>query len=110
MGLLASLGLRGNGWGGPLWVLLASLTCWLGLALLGTPNTALTALDATMLAVMFPLAEEVLFRGLGFVLLVKIVRAPGHGSRCRRRCCSAWCTGSDSAGLMVAAPHCSSVR
>lgn len=76
MGLLASLGLRGNGWGGPLWVLLASLTCWLGLALLGTPSTALTALDATMLAVLFPLAEEVLFRGLGFVLLVKIVRAP----------------------------------
>ncbi|WP_343542012.1 type II CAAX prenyl endopeptidase Rce1 family protein [Stenotrophomonas pavanii] len=76
MGLLASLGLRGNGWGGPLWVLLASLTCWLGLALLGTPNTALTALDATMLAVLFPLAEEVLFRGLGVVLLVKIVRAP----------------------------------
>ncbi len=76
MGLLASLGLHGNGWGGPLWVLLASLTCWLGLALLGTPNTALTALDATMLAVLFPLAEEVLFRGLGFVLLVKIVRAP----------------------------------
>ncbi|WP_414605761.1 type II CAAX prenyl endopeptidase Rce1 family protein [Stenotrophomonas pavanii] len=76
MGLLASLGLRGNGWGGPLWVLLASLTCWLGLALLGTPNTALTTLDATMLAVLFPLAEEVLFRGLGFVLLVKIVRAP----------------------------------
>lgn len=76
MGLLASLGLRGNGWGGPLWVLLASLTCWLGLALLGTPNNALTALDPTMLAVLFPLAEEVLFRGLGFVLLVKIVRAP----------------------------------
>nr|WP_164082640.1 CPBP family glutamic-type intramembrane protease [Stenotrophomonas pavanii] len=76
MGLLASLGLRGNGWGGPLWVLLASLTCWLGLALLGTPNTALTALDATMLAVLFPLAEEILFRGLGFVLMVKIVRGP----------------------------------
>jgi len=75
-GLLASLGLRGNGWGGPLWVLLASLPCWLGLALLGTPNRALTALDATMLAVLFPLAEEVLFRGLGFVLLVKIVRGP----------------------------------
>jgi hypothetical protein len=62
--------------GGPLWVLLASLPCWLGLALLGTPNTALTGLDATMLAVLFPLAEEVLFRGLGFVLLVKIVRGP----------------------------------
>lgn len=76
IGLLASLGLRGNGWRGPMWVLLASLPCWLGLALLGTPNTALTALDATMLAVLFPLAEEVLFRGLGFVLLVKIVRGP----------------------------------
>ncbi|HFK2883795.1 TPA: CPBP family intramembrane glutamic endopeptidase [Stenotrophomonas maltophilia] len=56
--------------------LLASLPCWLGLALLGTPNRALTALDAAMLAVLFPLAEEVLFRGLGFVLLVKIVRGP----------------------------------
>jgi len=76
MGLLSSLGLRGNGWGGPLWVLLASLPCWLGLALLGTPNTALTALDATMLTVLFPLAEEVLFRGLGFVLLVKLLRGP----------------------------------
>lgn len=76
IGLLASLGLRGNGWRGPLWVLLASLPCWLGLALLGTPNTALTALDAAMLTVLFPLAEEVLFRGLGFVLLVKIVRGP----------------------------------
>jgi len=76
VGLLASLGLRGNGMRGPLWVLLASLPCWLGLALLGTPNTALTTLDATMLAVLFPLAEEVLFRGLGFVLLVKIVRGP----------------------------------
>ncbi|NED61765.1 CPBP family intramembrane metalloprotease [Streptomyces sp. SID10244] len=73
MGLLASLGLRGNGWGGPMWVLLASLPCWLGLAMLAPPNTAL---DATMLAVLFPLAEEVLFRGLGFVLLVKIVRGP----------------------------------
>lgn len=76
MGLMASLGLRGNGWSGPMWVLLASLPCWLGLALLGTPNRALTALDAAMLAVLFPLAEEVLFRGLGFVLLVKIVRGP----------------------------------
>jgi len=76
VGLLASLGLRGNGMRGPLWVLLASLPCWLGLALLGTPNTALTTLDATMLAVLFPFAEEVLFRGLGFVLFVKIVRGP----------------------------------
>ena len=76
VGLLASLGLRGNGMRGPLWVLLASLPCWLGLALLGTPNTALTTLDATMLAVLFPLAEEVLFRGLGFVLLVKLMRGP----------------------------------
>ncbi len=110
MGLMTSLGLRGNGWGGPFWVLLASLPCWLGLALLGSPNTALTALDATMLAVLFPLAEEVLFRGLGFVLLVKIVRAPGHGSHCRRRCCSAGCTGWVSAGSTAAASRCSSGR
>ncbi|HEL5055216.1 TPA: CPBP family intramembrane metalloprotease [Stenotrophomonas maltophilia] len=76
MGLAESLGLRGNGMRGPLWVLLASLPCWVGLAVLGQPNTALTALDATMLAVLFPLAEEILFRGLGFILLVKIVRGP----------------------------------
>ncbi len=76
VGLAASLGLRWNGASGPAWVLLASLPCWLGLAMLGSPNTALTTLDASMLAVLFPLAEEVLFRGLGFVLLVKIVRGP----------------------------------
>jgi len=76
MGLAESLGLRSNGMRGPLWVLLASLPCWVGLAVLGRPNTALTALDATMLAVLFPLAEEILFRGLGFILLVKIVRGP----------------------------------
>lgn len=76
MGLAESLGLRGNGMRGPLWVLLASLPCWVGLAVLGRPNTALTALDATMLAILFPLAEEILFRGLGFILLVKIVRGP----------------------------------
>jgi len=74
--LAASLGLRWHGASGPAWVLLASLPCWLGLAMLGSPNTALTTLDASMLAVLFPLAEEVLFRGLGFVLLLKIVRGP----------------------------------
>ena len=76
VGLAASLGLRWNGASGPAWVLLASLPCWEGLAMLGSPNTALTTLDASMLAVLFPLAEEVLFRGLGFVLLLKIVRGP----------------------------------
>ncbi|WP_295517451.1 CPBP family glutamic-type intramembrane protease [uncultured Stenotrophomonas sp.] len=76
VGLTASLGLHWNGASGPAWVLLASLPCWLGLAMLGSPNTALTTLDASMLAVLFPLAEEVLFRGLGFVLLLKIVRGP----------------------------------
>jgi hypothetical protein len=76
MGLIESLGLRGNGLRGPALVLLASLPCWLGLALIGHVNPALTALDATMLGVLFPLAEEVLFRGLGFVLLVRIVRGP----------------------------------
>jgi len=76
VGLAASLGLRWHGASGPAWVLLASLPCWLGLAMLGSPNTALTTLDASMLAVLFPLAEEVLFRGLGFVLLLKIVRGP----------------------------------
>ncbi len=74
--LAASLGLRWHGASGPAWVLLASLPCWLGLAMLGSPNTALTTLDASMLAVLFPLAEEVLFRGLGFVLLLKIVGGP----------------------------------
>ncbi len=76
VGLAASLGLRWNSASGPAWVLLGSLPCWLGLAMLGSPNTALTTLDASMLAVLFPLAEEVLFRGLGFVLLLKIVRGP----------------------------------
>ncbi|MEG0185489.1 MAG: CPBP family glutamic-type intramembrane protease [Stenotrophomonas sp.] len=76
VGLAASLGLQGSRLRGPLLVLLASLCSWLGLAMLGTLNPSLTPLDAAMLAVLFPLAEEVLFRGLGFVLLVKIMRGP----------------------------------
>lgn len=109
-GLLASLGLRGNGWGGPLWVLLASLPCWLGLALLGTPNRALTVLDATMLAVLFPLAEEVLFRGLGFVLLVKIVRGPWPWLALPQALLFGMVHWLGFGGFDVAAPHCSSVR
>ncbi|WMJ70227.1 CPBP family intramembrane glutamic endopeptidase [Stenotrophomonas sp. 24(2023)] len=71
-----ALGLDRHGLRGPLWVLLASTAAWVGLAALGRFNTTLTLLDALMLAVLFPVAEELLFRGLGFVFLVRVLRWP----------------------------------
>ncbi|KAF1017646.1 MAG: hypothetical protein GAK31_00914 [Stenotrophomonas maltophilia] len=74
--LAHGLGVQGNGLRGPLWVLLASTAAWLGLAAMGRFNSELTLLDGLMLAVLFPIAEELLFRGLGFVFLVRVLRWP----------------------------------
>lgn len=73
VGLMVSLGLYGNGWCGLLWVLLVSLFCWLGLVVLGMFNIVLIVFDVMMFVVLFLLVEEVLFRGFGFVLVVKFM-------------------------------------
>lgn len=67
--LARALGLTGAGWQGPAIVLLATLPCWFGLWWLGGVSTDGTLLSLLMLAVLFPLAEEIIFRGLGFIFV-----------------------------------------
>jgi membrane protease YdiL (CAAX protease family) len=70
------LGLTGNGWQGPAIVLLATAPCWLGLWWLGGFSPDWTPLSLLMLAVLFPLAEEIIFRGVGFVFVRRQLRWP----------------------------------
>lgn len=71
-----ALGLRWSGWRGPLLTLLATLPCWIGLGLAFPAQKNIGALDLLMLAVAFPLAEEIVFRGFGFVFARKQLAWP----------------------------------
>jgi uncharacterized protein len=75
-GLAADLGLRWNGSAGPLLTLLATLPCWLGLAVSGKLATDFTALDLLFGSLLFPLAEELVFRGFGFIFTHRTLRWP----------------------------------
>ncbi len=74
--LHALLGLRWNGWQGPALALLATLPCWLGLWWLGGFNPTQDVLALLMLGVLFPLAEEIIFRGFGFIFAHRQQRWP----------------------------------
>ncbi|MBB5865662.1 CPBP family glutamic-type intramembrane protease [Xanthomonas sp. 3058] len=65
--LAARLGLRWNGWRGPALTLVATLPCWLGLWTQATSVDTDDLLGLLWLALLFPLAEEIVFRGFGFV-------------------------------------------
>ena len=65
--LADALGLRWNGWRGPALTLLATVPCWVVLAWQGKVAGDLDALTLLLLAFLFPLAEEIVFRGFGFV-------------------------------------------
>lgn len=67
--LWRDLGLVGNGWRGPALTAFASLPCWIGLAWLGSVSSEWSWLDLLMLAVLYPLLEEIVFRGFGFVFV-----------------------------------------
>jgi membrane protease YdiL (CAAX protease family) len=67
--LAGDLGLRWNGWKGPALTALATAPCWIGLALQGSPSNEASLRDLLFLAVLFPLAEEIVFRGFGFVFV-----------------------------------------
>lgn len=69
--LRASLGLRWSGFKAPSLVLLSTLPCWIVLGLQAGTTQPIDALDMLMLALLFPLAEEVTFRGYGFVFFRK---------------------------------------
>jgi membrane protease YdiL (CAAX protease family) len=65
--LRADLGLRFNGWRAPLLVAIGTAPSWIGLGLQWPLATGWTALDMLLLAFLFPLAEEIVFRGFGFL-------------------------------------------
>lgn len=65
--LVRGLGLHWPGWKGPALTLAATLPFWIGLGATSALSTEGAALSLLMLAVVFPLAEEIAFRGFGFV-------------------------------------------
>lgn len=65
------LGLDWSGFKAPGLVLLATAPCWIGLAFVGRLASGISVLDLLMLSVLFPLAEEITYRGFGFVFLRK---------------------------------------
>lgn len=73
-GLARRLGLAWNGMRGPLLTALATAPCWIGLALLGKVSDEWSLRDLLFLAVLFPLAEEIVFRGFGFVFVRRDLR------------------------------------
>jgi uncharacterized protein len=75
-GLLPSMGLGFTGWRAPLLVAIGTLPAWIGLAMLGKFAPDGSWLDLAMLALAFPLAEEIVFRGFGFVFTRDALRWP----------------------------------
>ncbi|HEX7814649.1 CPBP family intramembrane glutamic endopeptidase [Dyella sp.] len=65
--LHAHLGLAAPGWRAPLCVLLATLPNWIGLAYLGQWPNDLDLEGLFFKALLYPLAEELVYRGFGFV-------------------------------------------
>jgi uncharacterized protein len=70
------LGLRWNGLARPALTALSTLPCWLGLAWRGRVSGDFTALDLLFPALVFPLAEELVFRGFGFIFTRKSLGWP----------------------------------
>lgn len=61
------LGLGAPGWKAPLCVLVATLPFWLGCAVTGKLQASIAWRDILFTALLFPLAEELVFRGFGFI-------------------------------------------
>ncbi|TDO24518.1 CPBP family intramembrane glutamic endopeptidase [Pedobacter duraquae] len=69
--LFSSLGLHWNGFKGPLLTLVATVPCWIAFSFQGKLSDHISIRDIFFLAFVFPLAEELVFRGFGFVLARK---------------------------------------
>lgn len=65
--LVANLGLRWNGWRGPALALAATAPIWLSSALHGHASSAWSLKQVLFLALLLPLAVEIVYRGFGFV-------------------------------------------
>jgi hypothetical protein len=63
----ATLGLRWNGFSGPFLTLIATTPFWIGLSLQADMARDIDIPGIFYLAILFPLAEEFVFRGFGFI-------------------------------------------
>lgn len=72
--LKSLLGLDWHSFKAPALVLLATIPCWIGLAFHGELAKEINPIDLLMLSVIFPLAEEVTYRGFGFVFFRKALK------------------------------------
>ena len=70
-GFAQNLGLSWNGFRGPLLALAATLPFWIGLGTQYKLNRELGLADFLYLSVLFPFAEELVFRGFGFIFVRK---------------------------------------
>jgi hypothetical protein len=71
--LVVALGLGWRGWRGPALTALATLPCWVGLGSQGGISKEFGALDLLFPALVFPFAEELVFRGFGFVFTRRVL-------------------------------------
>ena len=67
-------GLSAAGWKAPLWVLLATLPFWVGCAVTGKLQSGIDWRGMLFTALLFPLAEELVFRGFGFIFARRALR------------------------------------
>jgi CAAX protease family protein len=65
-----------NGWRGPALTLLATVPVWIGLGLQGNIASDLDARSLLCLSLIFPLAEEIVFRGFGFIFTRQRLACP----------------------------------
>lgn len=63
------LGFHVTGWRAPLLAAVATVPVWIGFAMMGKLAIGWSWLDLAMLALAFPLAEEIVFRGFGFAFV-----------------------------------------
>jgi len=70
-GLNSSLGLGANGFKGPALILAATIPCWVVFAVRGKLVEDVDVVGLLMTALIFPLAEEIVFRGFGFIFTRK---------------------------------------
>ena len=70
------LGLRWRGWKAPALTLLATGPAWIGLGWQGKIASDLDLRSLLFLALIFPLAEEISFRGFGFIFIRRYLRWP----------------------------------
>lgn len=73
LSLRTALGLRWNGFKGPVLTLLATVPCWIGVSMQGRLIETVNVIEILLLAMLFPLAEELAFRGFGFIFFHRVL-------------------------------------